>query len=388
MDQSKSSAIGRREGYDFIISGAGCAGLSLLMHMIESGKFVNKKILLVDKEEKNKNDRTWCFWESRPGLFNPIVFKQWNKMWYHDTGYSKLMEIDPYAYKMIRGIDFYNYCFASIHMQKNIDLQFGNVENMESGNEKATLTIDGKKITADYIFNSILFKKPELKNKEYYLLQHFKGWIIETGKPAFNPSEATMMDFRLEQKGGVTFIYIMPLTETKALVEYTLFTENLLTPGEYNDALKNYISHFLKINDYKISDEEFGIIPMTNHRFSSANDRVINIGTAGGQTKGSSGYTFKFIQKNSADIVDQLIKTRRPGLNKSSSRFRFYDSVLLNILYHKKLSGPEIFTPIIKKNKPQPMLRFLDNESSFIEDLKIISSLPALPFLKAAIRQL
>ena len=386
MAQSKFPFRGQE--YDFIISGAGCAGLSLLLHMIDSGKFANKKILLVDREAKNKNDRTWCFWESRPGLFNPIVFKQWNKMWYHDTGYSKLMEIDPYAYKMIRGIDFYNYCFDIIRMQKNIDLQFGNVESIESDNEKATLTIDGKKITADYIFNSILFKKPELKNKEYYLLQHFKGWRIETRQPAFNPAEATMMDFRLEQKGGVTFIYIMPFTETKALVEYTLFTENVLTPGEYNEALKNYISNFLKINDYKITDEEFGIIPMTNHRFSSADDRVINIGTAGGQTKASSGYTFKFIQKNSADIVDQLIKTGHPWLNKSSGRFRFYDSVLLNILYHKKLSGPEIFTPIIKKNKPQPMLRFLDNESSLTEDLKIISSLPTLPFLKAAIRQL
>ena len=128
----------RGQGYDFIISGAGCAGLSLLLHMIDSGKFVNKKILLVDKEEKNKNDRTWCFWESRPGLFNPIVFKQWNKMWYHDTGYSKLMEIDPYAYKMIRGIDFYNYCFDIINQQSNIEIVYAPVESIDHVNTSVT----------------------------------------------------------------------------------------------------------------------------------------------------------------------------------------------------------------------------------------------------------
>jgi lycopene beta-cyclase len=374
--------------YDFIISGAGCAGLSLLLQMIDSKKFTDKKILLVDKEEKNKNDRTWCFWESEPGLFNSIVFKQWSKLWYHDNVYSKLLEIDPYKYKMIRGIDFYNYCFDIIRMQKNIDLQFGKVENIESENQKATLTIDGKKIASDYIFNSILFKRPELKKQEYYLLQHFKGWIIETDCSFFNPGEATMMDFRMEQKGGVTFVYIMPFSETKALIEYTLFTENLLTAGNYDEALRNYINQVLKIDSYKVVDEEFGIIPMTNHRFGSAYNRVINIGTVGGQTKASTGYTFKFIQKNSAEIVSQLIRTGKPFLNKSSSRFHFYDSILLNILYHRKLSGPEIFTPIIKKNKPQDMLRFLDNESSLTEDLKIISSLPILPFLKAAIKQL
>jgi lycopene beta-cyclase len=386
MIESKSSFRGPGY-YDFIISGAGCAGLSLLVHMIDSGKFANKKILLVDKEEKNKNDRTWCFWEQEPGLFDSIVFKQWNKLWYHDKEYSKLLEIDPYKYKMIRGIDFYNYCFDIIRTQKNIDLQFGNVESIESENEKATITIDGRIITTDYIFNSILFKKPELKKKEHYLMQHFEGWVIETDRSVFNPGEATMMDFRMEQKGGVTFVYIMPFSETKALIEYTLFTENLLTAGEYDEALRNYISHVLKIDSYEVTDEEFGIIPMTNHLFSPANDRIINIGTAGGQTKASTGYTFKFIQKNSTEIVSQLIRMGKPFLNKSSNRFHFYDSILLNILYHRKLSGPEIFTPIIKKNKPQHVLRFLDNESSFTEDLKIISSLPALPFLKAAIKQ-
>ncbi len=373
--------------YDFIISGAGCAGLSLLLHMIDSEKFANKKILLIDKEEKNKNDRTWCFWETGPGLFESIVFKQWEKLWYHDTAYSKLLEIDPFKYKMIRGIDFYNFCFDTIRGQKNIDVQFGNVETIEPENEKATLTVDGKKITGDLIFNSILFKKPELRKKEYYLPQHFKGWIIETDRAIFNPEEATMMDFRVEQKGGVTFVYIMPFNETKALIEYTLFTENLLGISEYDAGLKNYISQFLKIDKYKVTDEEVGVIPMTNHRFSSPNNRIINIGTAGGQTKASTGYTFKFIQKNSAGIVSQLIKTGKPFLNKNNTRFHFYDNILLNILYNKKLSGPEIFTPIIKKNKPQHLLRFLDNESSFTEDLKIISSLPSLPFLKAAIRQ-
>ena len=52
-----------------LFSGAGCASLSLLMRMIRSGKFTDKKILLIDKEQKNKNDRTWCFWETQNGFF-------------------------------------------------------------------------------------------------------------------------------------------------------------------------------------------------------------------------------------------------------------------------------------------------------------------------------
>jgi lycopene beta-cyclase len=384
----KSKFPFRGQGYDFIIAGAGCAGLSLLIHLIQSGKFHDKRILLADKGPKTQNDRTWCFWETDTGHFESIVYKRWEKMWFHDIGFSRLLEILPYQYKMIRGIDFYNYCFDSISRQKNIDIVYGAVQEMRTENNRAILVLDGVTKEADYIFNSIVFEKPELKKNEYYMLQHFKGWIVETSQPAFNPQEATMMDFRMEQQAGTTFVYVMPITETKALVEYTLFTNELLPPKQYDDALKRYLHKYLKIENYKLLDEEFGVIPMTNHRFPSNQDKVIHIGTAGGQTKGSSGYTFKFIQKHSKAIAEQLIKTGNPAVSVFSKRHHFYDSVLLNILNHKKLSARQIFTPIIKKNKPQHLLRFMDNESSLSEDLKIISSLPTWPFLKAAFRQM
>jgi len=378
----------RGQGYDYIISGSGCAGLSLLMYMIDSGKFSDKRILLVDKDEKNKNDRTWCFWETSPGLFENCVYKRWDKMWFHDIGFSKLLDILPYQYKMIRGIDFYKHCFAIINNQKNVDIVYGNVKGVTTEEDKAVLLINDEKITADYIFNSILFEKPVLKKKEHYLLQHFKGWIIEASAPAFNPSEATMMDFRIDQQGGTTFAYVMPFTETRALVEYTLFTETLLKPQQYDEALKNYISDYLKVKGYSLLEEEFGVIPMTNHRFRGRDHRIINIGTAGGQTKASSGYTFMFIQKHSKAIVDQFIKTDSPYVSLFSKRFHFYDSVLLEVFAEKQLTARDIFTPIIKKNKLQDLLRFMDNESSLSEDYKIISSLPTWTFLKAALKQL
>jgi len=42
---------------------------------------------------------------------------------------------------------------------------------------------------------------------------------------------------------------------------------------------------------------------------------------------------------------------------------------------------------MFEKNDPVQVLRFLDNESTLTEELKIISTLPTLPFLKAAINQ-
>src|SRR5687767_3750621 len=102
------------EKYDYIIAGMGCAGLSLAVHLINSKKFSHKKILIIDKDDKKKNDRTWCFWEKEAGLFESIVYRRWKKAWVHDSSLSKLMDLSPYEYKLIRGIEFYNYCISLI----------------------------------------------------------------------------------------------------------------------------------------------------------------------------------------------------------------------------------------------------------------------------------
>ena len=388
MPESRFSTDEGRQN-DYIIAGAGCAGLSLAVHMIHSGQFGNKKVLIIDKENKERNDRTWCFWETEAGLFDSIVYKKWNTAWFHGEKFSSLLGLSPYQYKLIRGIDFYMYCFELIRQYPNFEIRTGDIQEIRSERGQSWVMADGEKIVADYIFNSILFEKPVLRKEDYYLLQHFKGWTIETEKPVFNPNEATLMDFRVSQQHGTTFVYVMPFSSTRALVEYTLFTENLLAPAQYEEGLRDYITNFLQIESYKIVEEEFGIIPMTNHKFPSANGGIINIGTAGGQTKASSGYTFRFIQKHSARIVRNLIKRGNPfiALPGGPKRFKFYDSTLLHILKHNKLPGHVIFTRLFRKNKPPQVLRFLDNESSLSDELKIISSLPTLPFLKAALKQ-
>ena len=120
--------------------------------MIHSGQFADKKILLVDKEKKNKNDRTWCFWETKPGLFEEIVFRRWEKASVHAEGFSRSMELLPYQYKLIKGIDFYNYCFKLISEQKNIYVLKGEVKEVVSNAQETYALVDGKKISAGLYF--------------------------------------------------------------------------------------------------------------------------------------------------------------------------------------------------------------------------------------------
>ncbi|MDQ3279193.1 MAG: lycopene cyclase family protein, partial [Bacteroidota bacterium] len=355
------------------------------MHMLQHKPLQRKRMLLVDESPKIHNDRTWCFWEKEAGLFEPIACKQWDQLLFHSDTLSKALSIAPYRYKMIRGIDFYRYCMDALQKHPGVEFLQGKVEAIHS--EKTGVQVDGKQYTATYVFNSIPPPNPVLSQKDVWLLQHFKGWMIETDRDVFNPAEATLMDFRMSQKHGTAFCYVLPISANRALVEYTLFTPTLLQPEEYDRELATYVRQHLNLTDYRIAESEFGIIPMTTYRFSKGENNVINIGTAGGQTKGSSGYTFYFIQQHSQKIVAQLLSGKHPRVANAPARFHFYDSVLLEVLRQNSLPGHEVFTTLFRKNKPQPVLAFLNNASSLPTEARIISTLPTLPFLRAALHQ-
>ena len=376
--------------YDFIIAGSGCSGLSLLYKILQTPSLQNKSILVIDKDQKKNNDRTWCFWEKNPGSFESIVHARWNTLEFISDNLNKKVDLGPYTYKMIQGIDFYNFVFKYAKKFKNVIFLQDSITDIDSKFNEALVITRKNTYSAKYVFNSTNFFNPKI-NKQNSLLQHFKGWNIRTVDPVFNSKVGRLMDFSISQENGTTFMYVLPSSSTEALVEYTLFSPSTLKQETYVRELKKYIKEVLKIKKYTIEHEEFGIIPMSLAKFKqNPKMNVINIGTSGGYTKASSGYTFQFIQKNVFEIVENLKKENNP-IQKMSFKnkiYRWYDRTLINVLLSKKMTGKEVFTIMFKKNSAQKILAFLGNESTIIEDILIMKNFPKIPFLIAGIRSL
>ena len=89
-------------------------------------------------------------------------------------------------------------------------------------------------------------------------------------------------------------------------------------------------------------------------------------------------------------MIDAIKKGKDLSFGKSlkDSKGHLYDAVLLNVLHNRKMPGDEIFASIFKKNKASNVLAFLDNESSLMTDLKIMSSVPTGIFLPAAFHEM
>ena len=372
--------------YDFIIAGAGASGLSLAHHLNSAG-LQDKSILLLDRAPKTLNDRTWCFWEAGQSPFEKAVFRQWNRVWFHGEGISKQLELAPYRYKMIRGLDFYRFMERWLAQQPNITVKYGNIERLEDAASGATVWLDGQPFGAQFAFSS-LYKPQAPQAPFHYLLQHFKGWVIQTPEPAFDSQAATFMDFRLEQGGEVRFAYVLPFDERTALVEYTLFSAQMLPEAEFDAGLRDYISRYLGLEEYQILETEFGSIPMTDAPFAfQQSPHIFNIGIAGGRAKASTGYAFKRIQAQSRRITQSLLQTGQPVYKEPVfDRHAWQDSIYLEALVSKRVGGWDFYGGLFRKNPAQRVLRFLDEESSLLEDLQIMSSVNIPKFMTALLK--
>ncbi|MFV9504246.1 MAG: lycopene cyclase family protein [Oscillochloridaceae bacterium umkhey_bin13] len=369
--------------YDYIIAGGGAAGLSLAYHLGLVG-LNDQRVLLVDQIAKTSNDRTWCFWEIGDGPFEPIVTRSWDKLWLHGHEHSARESIAPYRYKMIEGSAFYRFMDDWLAEQPQFERRLGKVERFDDHGDAVTAWVDGQPVRARWVFSSIYQPGPRDPNYAYWL-QHFKGWVITAPRPIFDPEAATFMDFRVAQADDVRFMYVLPYDAHTALVEYTIFSADLVDHAVYEAGLRTYIHGLLGLESYAIQHVEYGVIPMTDTPFvRHPSPRVLRIGTAGGLTKASTGFTFQRIQRDSAQIATSLRDHGRPLVYIPSARHALMDGVLLNVLEHNRESGSLFFERLFRNNRPQQVLRFLDEDTSLIEDMALMGTVNLPAFMVAS----
>ena len=376
--------------YDYIIIGAGAAGLMLADAMCKDDFFKHKSILILDKDTKKANDRTWCYWEAGEGQFDTIVHKTWHHIYFAGKKFSKRFKIAPYTYKMIRGIDFYTHILQRIEKHPGVVFEQAEVTHANDDGTLVTVKTSEKTYTGDKVFNSLFSYDMATHQSKYPVLQqHFVGWFVKTPKPIFDSDQATYMDFSIAQKENTRFMYVLPTSENEALIEYTLFSEYLLPKEEYETAIKNYLANDLGCSEYEITDSEMGSIPMTAYDFKEHHSKNMRyIGTAGGWAKPSTGYTFRSTAKKTPKLLAH-IKSDKP-LNTLSYRTKFwyYDLLFIDVLFNDNAQGYNIFETLFKNRKPQQVFKFLDEETSFIEDVGNMMGSPIVPFTKALFRRL
>ena len=349
--------------FEYIIIGGGCAGLSLTYELEVHEKLKDKTLAIIEPRQEYKKDKTWSFWKVVPHNFDDCVKKNWENFSINIPGKTKYLECKNYPYQSIDSGLFYQKINNRLKENKNISF-FKDITEINTRNS--------------FIFNSV----PEIKKNHLNLWQHFCGVEIETKNNFFDEEIFNLMDFDCEQRESVHFFYTLPYSKNKALIETTWLSRmNDNSQKDYDNQIKEYIEKHLKIKSYEIYYKEEGAIPLFYP--SNKNEKnKINIGTAGGMTRLSTGYTFLNIQEHSKYIrenIENISNSKRFEINK---KYQFLDEIFLRVLSEHPDKMSDIFFNMFKTS-PRSVIKFLSNKSNFFEDLSIILRMPKLTFIKA-----
>ena len=376
--------------YDYLLVGGGAAGLSLAYHLAQEPRLAGKRVLLIEPEAKDQNDRTWSFWADEPTLFDELAVGEWGKIAFRSPGFERVFDLGAYRYRTIRGLDFYQFVHRALAARPaQFTVLRGRVAALENTAPGVRARLDtGQEYTAAYAFDSrppAIQPQPE---KYRYLLQHFLGWEIETDRDVFDPAAVEFMDFRGAQHHEARFMYVLPFGPRRALVEYTLFSGHMLAKEEYEVHLLDYLQNTIGLNpaDYRIVATETGAIPMMDHPLPArAGAHIINLGTRAGRAKPSTGYAFRRIQGQSARLVAALAATGQLPADPVGDRwqFRLFDTLLLDIMQRRGETTRDLFQQLFERNPVGRILRFLDEKTSWADNLRVMNSVSPGPFMRS-----
>lgn len=376
--------------YRYIILGAGAAGLSLCHYLLERG--VRDPILILDRKAAFTDDRTWCFWDVRPTPFTELAAHCWHRWGVFDASGQAAAQTSPtVGYACLHSRDFYAHVLETIRRCGTVTLASGRpAEACHTASSHVTVQAGGVSYQADYVFDSRLRPRPE---DDDALTQRFFGQFIRTEAPCFDPARCTLMDFRVSQADGLHFFYTLPFSPTEALVEDTYIQDGkaaALEPEKHRAEIADYLARRRGLTKYGVTREEAGAIPMTARPFPKRDGRVFFIGTAGGCTKPSSGYTFSRIQEQCRQIAEAAAGGTLDGFRErpAPARYRFFDAVFLQALRDKPGAFPGHFQRLFARVPPEALTAFLSETGTWRSDSQIIRSLPLGPFLLAAARTL
>lgn len=395
---------GSEDEADLAIVGAGGAGLAVLHALAHRDLTVGLprevRVVVLDPvpaDDDVSRHRTWCFWARGPQSVAPAVQASWRHVRVSDERRDLLLDLDPYRYHLVRAVDLTALVADEVDRAPRLHVERVQVavDRVDSCADHAHVRWSTGALRARLVLDSR--PVPPERPGAVWWWQHFRGWTLPAGSlPGGVAPAARLMDFRTVQpRTGLSFGYVLPLPDGRALVEYTEFSPTRLDDAGYDSALRGYLD-LLGAPDAVVAEHvETGAIPMTDGAFARrCGARVLRIGTAGGATRGSTGYTFAAMLRHGRGVADLVAggALERPGRlvlpPAYPARHRWMDAVMLQALDAGLVAGPAFFTGLFAAQPPGRVLRFLDGRSSPLEELAVMAASPTMPMARASGRDL
>jgi lycopene beta-cyclase len=369
--------------FDLVIIGGGCAGLSLAYQLSQFGENC-PKTLIIEERERYANDRTWCFWDLKEPIHGDLAPYKWNTFTIKNNHVVSDYSCNDTPYLMLPSDIFYKHTLSAI--KSNTQIQLINGEKLIDEVQKRDVWQIQTSTFLATASNVVDTRPVKAVSKKVSLMwQSFVGYEVELDAALFTEDKMVLMDFDSNFKEGLAFIYCLPTSNNKALIEYTVFSKDLFVAEQLKNHLIEKISKYTDNATYKILRQEAGILPMGNKLIQQKEDpSYLFAGLFAGAARPSSGYAFQRIQAWAKECAKELVIYQRiKSFKKDSWIQEWMDLLFITVIKKNPIIGAKVFVELFKNCDIKTVANFMSDHSSLWDKLKIVASLPALTFLMA-----
>lgn len=370
---------------DALIVGAGCAGLSLAVHVVQTARRAGKpcpRILLVEPRTAYRRDRTWCGWRTAGHPFAAAVTHRWTQWAVQDGRRRVVRGTTRHPYEHVAADVFYAVAQAELATVPQVELRLGvEVHALRERGDHVVAETSAGDVRARVVFDSR--PEPPVRDTgvaEVMLLQNFVGLEVDAGRAAFVEDVVEAMDFSVSQARGLHFMYVLPFSRRRALVESTYITPAAVSEAQCEADVHAYLAATYGVGGATVLYRERGQIPMTTApAWPRTSPRILHLGLRGGLAKPSTGYAFAAIQEFSAALAEQVVA--RPGevidppAPRPASAVAM-DRVFLSYIDRHPDRAPGLFVDLFEKLPPELLCRFLTDHAGPLDNLRVMASTP------------
>jgi len=373
-----------------LILGAGCAGLSLACALLDMA--VDEQIVLVDRRSTFQHDRTWCFWSTADDLpFASLATHRWPAWRLVDRhGRGTEHRSTRHAYLYLPADRFYEAALTRLDGAANVELRLGErVLDVQAGPEGVSVRTSNGTIEGAIAYDAMGGAGPLNRHRPegaIELRQRFLGLEVELERPVFDPSTATLMDFRVGDREGdaLRFTYVLPLSATRALVEDTSLGGRALDAGDRRAAIGAHLREVWGAGEVHVRREERGALPMTTYEFPlTRGPRLLAVGAAAGALRPSSGYAFVRLQRHVRGVARAVAAGVPPPTHMGLRRHRALDALFLRALSADPAGFDQHLVGLARGVDADVFARFMTDTSSLRDEAVIVAALARPRFLRA-----
>lgn len=380
------------DSFDLIILGGGCAGLSLGTRLAHLGSS-SPSTLILEGRTAYSHDRTWCFFKDDQEPSPCEVQHAWPFMNVESNANSAHLNCGAAPYQMVHAGQFYKTAQQTIRESELVHLRLDAA--ITTSPEKIggiwKLETSSGVVQARYVIDTRPAQQPKRDGAK--LWQSFYGQEIECAVDVFDPTCGDLMDFSAAKACGaqivfpdaVSFVYVLPTAKNRALLEFTVFGPDPLSPESLADLFAKAVVQRLGGASYSVLRSEHGVLPMgTIAPATSCDSSYVFAGLTAGGARPSSGYAFARIQRWSAACADSLANGRGPvGHAPDGLLLRTMDALFLKLVRAYPQAAPDLFLALFAGTDTQSVIRFLSDRASLTDYARVVASLIPGPLLRA-----